>query len=355
MTTKTVLHVCNYAAPYRGNFIDSLASLQHYQDIQNIYLFPHQAHHSGAQEWIDELNQGGVCAYILENSFTKNVRLLKSIIKKHSIDRIITHFTDIKIDLLIKAVYNGKKVIRFFHTPYHPTKPLLHHIRKFLWNKNIFIGVSDFVTKNLKNIFPKHQSYSIINAINFNRLNAIVEPLKNKPIVITMMGWDWKRKGVDLALQAIDNIRCKYDIVLQIVAAINNNKIEQVITDTLGSRVEWVKILPPTNDISSYYKISHIFLSPSREEAFGYAVVEAAYCENSIVLSKVDGQGELEIDSAYWFESENVDEFTKQLEKAILELNTPETLLLKKQTKEKIQSTYSLEKWCKEVLALLTK
>ena len=100
------------------------------------------------------------------------------------------------------------------------------------------------------------------------------------------------------------------------------------------------------------YRANDIFLSPSRQEAFGYASVEAAYCGNSIVLSKVDGQAELQLEGAYWFRSEGVEDFTEQLEKAILERNLPEKIAQREQVKAQVEKIYSLEEWSNKLVAL---
>ena len=102
MKTFRVLHICDYAASYRGNFIDSLESLETYHDdVENFYLFPLRAQKTRAKEWIDNLNQNGVKAYIQKDNIFKNFALLSQIIKKHKINRIVRHFADPKIDILI--------------------------------------------------------------------------------------------------------------------------------------------------------------------------------------------------------------------------------------------------------------
>lgn len=350
---KTLLHICNYAAPYSGNFISSLRSLEKYEQIKNVYLFPHQANESGAKVWIDELNQEGTCAYIQDPSKWKTFLMLKRIMREHRVDNVVMHFSNLQTDLIVKFAVSKKRVIRFFHNPYRPRRKSVHFLRRFLWNGNTFAGVSNSVANGLKVIFPKQRVCPVVNAIDFSRLDQVEHFDRKGKIVATIMGWDQRRKGLDLALTAISRLRSKYEIVLQIVAAINGEQMDQFIVDTLGQRVDWAIILPPRNDVATYLSETDVFLSPSRDEAFGYAVVEAAYCENSIVASRVDGQAELEIDGVYWFESENVDELCRQIERSIVELNTPEKIAQRSAVKESVQRTYSLEKWSRKVAQLL--
>ena len=72
---------------------------------------------TAAQEWIDDLNRHSTKAYIQESSIIKNIKLVRSILKTHKIDRIVRHFSDGKIDVVVKLLFKGKNVIRFFHCP----------------------------------------------------------------------------------------------------------------------------------------------------------------------------------------------------------------------------------------------
>lgn len=355
MDTINVLHICDYAAAYRGNFIDSLEALEKHQDnIKNFYLFPARARQAPAEEWIKHLNTKDEVAYIQEKNFFKNIILFLNIIKTKKIDRIVRHFSDFRIDIIIKTFFDGQKVVRFFHCDCNRSaNPVKHRIKEFVWKNNRLVGVSESIANKIRTVHPDFQVYSIVNAIRFDRLDSIDEFSRENSTALLMMGWDYERKGVDLAIKAVRNLREKYDIVLQIVGGKNEDKIKQLAKNILGSEVDWIRYLPPTNNIGTYYRASDIFLSPSRQEAFGYANIEAAYCKNSIVLSKVDGQGQLNIEGAYWVEPDNVEDLTRQLEAAILELKLPERIAQKERTKEQVRQAYSLEEWAKKLSAVL--
>ena len=349
-----ILHICDYAAQYRGNFIDSLESIETYHNnITNLYLFPNRAKGTATEKWIDQMNMRQTVAYIQENSILKNFILLKKIIKKHKVDRVVRHFSDFRIDIALKFLFEGKNVIRFFHCGYScSNKSLKHKARRFFWKKNKLVGVSDSVSRDIKCAFPDFFVTSIVNAVHFERLDNKDPFTKSKGVSLLMMGWDYERKGVDLAVKVAAKLQKKYNISLQIVGGVNEDKIDKIVTQILGKNKEWVSFLPPTNNIGTYYAASDIFLSPSRQEAFGYANVEAAYCNNSVVLSVVDGQGEIQIEGAYWFESENLEDFEKKLEKAILDLQTPEKKEQKERVKAALTQIYSLETWTNKVVEL---
>lgn len=349
-----VLHICDYAATYRGNFIDSLESLEtDRDDVKNYYLFPARAVGTPAESWITQLNQEEQVAYIQDKHFLKTVRMLAKLIREKKIDRIVRHFSDLRIDLALKFLFDSKKVVRFFHCRYIPQGSRLRHwLRKLAWKNNKLVGVSHAVAQELKMLLPGFSVTAIPNAIHFQRLDLLEDFTPSAGIRLLIMGRDYEIKGTDLAIQAVQRLQEKYPITLQIIGGKKEAKLKKLILDTLGHEPDWIRYLPPTNRIGTYYKANDIFLSPSRQEAFGYASVEAAYWKNSVVLSKVDGQAEIRLDGAYWFPPEDVDAFTQQLEKAILERNTPEKIRQLEQVKLQVEQIYSLKEWGNQLVAL---
>ena len=100
-TVFNVLHICDFSAPYRGNFIDSIESLEKYQiGIKNHYLFPARARQTSAKDWIEGLNKKETVAYIQEEKLFDVITQFLHIIKKHKINRIIRHFSDKRIDMM---------------------------------------------------------------------------------------------------------------------------------------------------------------------------------------------------------------------------------------------------------------
>ena len=106
--------------------------------------------------------------------------------------------------------------------------------------------------------------------------------------------------------------------------------------------------------MAEYYNETDIFLSPSRSEAFGNAVVEAAYSGNAIVASKVGGQASLEIEGAYWFENCNLDNLCAQLEQAIAQFKQPFMVSQREKAANHVREKYSLLKWCDAVLHVVS-
>ncbi len=356
MAKKSVLHICDYAANYRGNFIESLEYLakkqKNYGD--HVYLFPYRAKSSKAAEWIADLTQNHIYAYIQEKNIFKNFLLLRKIIKKHKVSCIIRHFSDLKTDILLKICVPKIKIIRFFHGMYTESKTSLKHkLRNFIFKGNTFVGVGEAASKNLRERFNKFRILTISNAIFFDRLNRTDEFTKNDDISLMTMGYNLKVKGADLSIAAAEKINNKYHVHLYIATASHKDELVSYINNVYGYIPSWITILPPTENIATYYNNIDIFLSPSRSEAFGYAVVEAAYCEKSIVATKVDGQGELKIPGVYWCESENLQDIQDKIELAINELKTEKKQKQLAETALYVQKEYSLDNWANKVMELI--
>src|ERR1035437_8005698 len=126
----TILHIMDFAAPYKGNFISSIQSLgkRINQDKGRlIYLLPLSAK---ALDWVKELKEGGESVYFINNSFFskrikyRNIILLKEIIKKEQVNIIHTHFLAYNYTLfLIKIFFAGNiDIIGHFHNTFLPPK-----------------------------------------------------------------------------------------------------------------------------------------------------------------------------------------------------------------------------------------
>ncbi|MBQ6998441.1 MAG: glycosyltransferase family 4 protein [Clostridia bacterium] len=325
------------------------------ENVKNIYLFPHRAKANKSVEWINALNENETIAYIQEENIIKTIFLLKRILKEHKVTHIFRHFYDIKIDAILKIVCYNKPVVRFCHGMYADKNAtgIMHKVRNFLWGKDFLIGVSEAVSESYRHNFNNVNIHTVDNAIFFDRLNVVDEFQKQDKVSLMCMGYNIKTKGTDIAIAMAQKLHENYDFVLNIVVAANDEELEKYLKSVFVTIPEWINVLPPVENIATYFNANDIFLSPSRSEAFGYAVVEAAYCKNSIVASKTGGQGQLKIDGVYWFESENLDDFYVKTELAVKELNSGEKNLQKENAAKSVQNAYSLDEWRNAVINLV--
>lgn len=353
---NAVLHICNYAAAYRGNFVESLQRLETAlaeKGVTQVYLFPHRAHHTLAKDWIAQMRAEGRQVYVQERSPVGNLRLLRTIKKQHGVQTVVRHFMDNGMDVLVPLVFGNGRVIRFFHGMYGDARQTLRHRwRRWLYRRDVLVGVSEAVSEELRSAFPKATVTTVTNAVCFDRLDAAAPFAERTGLSCMVMGYNSRVKGVDLALEAVNALRDRYALTLYIVAASHLEELKTAIRQQLGAIPDWVQILPPREDVAAYYKGTDFFLAPSRSEGFSYAAVEATYCGAAVVFSDIAAHRLLRINPRYRFESENVQAFIETLERAVIE-NGDETQ--KSTFCQRVATEYAIDRWVTEVGLLIEK
>jgi glycosyltransferase involved in cell wall biosynthesis len=169
-----------------------------------------------------------------------------------------------------------------------------------------------------------------------------------------IFGFDFYRKGVDLAVKALKRLREQgHSYSLLVSLSTNFEQVEKNIVDILGEMPEWIKVIPARNDVATLYNFVDVFLSPSREEGLPYSVVEAGYSSCSVVMSDISAQVHLKIPYGYWFESENVEAFADEILKAHKE--HAQKLENWDKVKESMKENYALDTWSQQVEKLYKK
>ncbi len=354
---SNVLHISHYAAAYKGSFIESLLNLEEYlkkQNIQQIYIFPHKATQTKAKIWIDKLRDEGHIIYFQTNSILKNLVLYRKIKKRHNIKTVFRHFADNKTDICTKIVFKGKNTYHFFRCMYFADKKSIkHRIRKWLIKNNTLIGISDAVSECIHGYFPKNKIATINNAIYFSRLDYAEDFSKADGISCLAMGYDPFTKGTDLAIESVAKLQKQFNLHLYIVAASHLEEIQQTILAKVGEIPEWITILPPNENVATYYNNTDIFLAPSRAEGFSNAVVEASYCKSTVVLSDIPAHRLLKVNQKYSFKSENAEDMADKIELAISDLDSQELMVKKEEIRQGVIKEYNINKWCSSVYNLI--
>ena len=361
--TGTVLHVMNYAASYRGNFMDSLESLDaqlQKEGKKNIYLFTQDAKAEGPMKWIDEMQASGQIVEFLSGNRGQDAKLIKRMIKEYGVVIVHTHFITMNQYLAVYQAVFGTKMPVVMHMHNHSRQAgnlVKNLIRQRLYSRCIMVACSESVFHSLERDYPKNEKYAINNGVNFSRLDTYSE-VTNKDFnlpegekAFLIFGFDFFRKGVDLAVRALDKLRKEgHAYSLLVSLSTNFDQVEKNIVDILGEMPDWVKIIPARNDVATLYNYADLFLSPSREEGLPYSVIEAGYSKCSVVLSDISAQKYLKVPYGYWFESENVDAFAQQIVKA--EQEHEEKLTHLEEARKTICSHYVLEVWSNKVMGL---
>lgn len=352
---KNILFICSYAANYRGNFIPSLECLENtYKDGEMIYLFPENAQ---CVSWMPLFQESHKVYFMSNGFFGKKVswgilKKLREIIRIENIQIIHTHFLVYNYALFIaKHTFAKKiKIIAHIHNQFVIPKTKSAPIKKFVMEHSYdtIVGVSKSVADGLnKQIKHKNITY-IDNAICFSRLDTYekisLRDHENQKVVL-MAGWPALVKGVDIAAKAISELRNDgTDIKLCIMQSGDFEQTRRCVTEAIGSYPDWVEILPPREDVATYYNAADIFLSASRTEAFSYCLVEAAYCEPMLITSNVPGPNDLQIDGMERFVSGDVVDLSKKIEKL---LHLEKMVHIRK---DNVKQLYALNKWTESII-----
>lgn len=363
---KAVLHVMNYGASYRGNFMDSLKSLDekiHEFGMKNIYLFCADAKHNGARCWIDEMQKQGEVVEFLTGKTGQDIKLIRKLLNQYQVEIVHTHFTKRQQHLAVIAAtwFKKVKIVTHFHNHSVEAKNGLKKIiRNILYRRCHIVACSESVYLSAVRDFPKTPKCFVDNGVNFNRLDQYVD-LSDEEYgvlpgekVFLIFGFDFYRKGVDLAVLALQKLREEgHKFTLLISLSTNFDEVRTNVEKILGSVPDWVKIIHARNDVATLYNYVDLFLSPSREEGLPYSVVEAAYSKCSVVLSDISAQAKLRIKYGYWFPDGDFNGLAEAILKA--EEEHAEKIKHWDEVKAYMREQYALEAWSNKIAELYKK
>jgi len=366
---QNVLHLTDYGAPYEGNFVSSLRALEEALAAQGhvmAYVFPVRA---GGRDWARAMQKEKPNVFILESDgFFAYMRQVRRLLRNGKIDILHVHFIHYKekIASLIAARTCGRRVSLVVHLHNHLRLPgsKLRALpqRFYLRRADRFVCCSRSVAALLiAQGVPESKVCVAENAIAFPRLDDWT-PLSRAELgvpegakSVLMFGFDFLRKGVDLAVGAVRMLREEQNrnVALCIVLSSRREQAEQAILQQIGvsSLPGWIVLLPPRSDVGSYYRFADVFISPSREEGFCYALIEAAYCETPLAASAIPAQRDLALPESAFCNPED----TRALVDTILRrLDDPQSDAGKAAlhaAKERVVAAYSLSSWADAVLA----
>lgn len=368
-----VQNLLNYAAPYPGNFINSLICLEHELTEMNIgmvYLFPKKAE---GLEWLNKMVEEGHKVFY---GASGDEKIYETIALEYPISIIHSHFAFTEeykaINRFVRRHPEVKTVFHHHDAEFMPYKEkgygiILESIRKW---KNVLAlqlakrriksdvhiacgkgPMADLEKKGFKNLV------CIENAIDFGRLDkyehldkeSVANERYNRFFALAF-GYDFYIKGIDLAIDAVQELADRYGLTLGIVVAKKKEEAEKYIIGKYGGIPLWIKLLPPRQDVASYYHMADLFLSPSRTEGMSYAVIESIYCGCSTVVSDIPGLAHAaEIPGTRVFECGSSKMLKTEIESFLLFGDT-----YKEEVSALVKERYSPERWSYETIKVYT-
>lgn len=365
---KTILHLTDYGAPYAGNFIASLTALESLLDsneAKTVYVLPSRA---SDRVWAQEMAQTHDVRFLKNGGFFSYLRQVRGLLKETNADVLHEHFIHFseKLAAWFASKTCGHRVETVLHLHNHielPKSPLLR-LPHMLYFRSVsrFVCCSESVAAHIiADGVTKERVRVAQNAIAFERLDCFDSSVRaslhlpQQAKLALMFGYNYSIKGVDLAVNAVRLLREREGLPATLAVALSSN-LEQVrlrICAELGvSDVpDWILLLPPREDVSSYYRMADVFLSPSRQEGFCYALVEAAYCRTPVLASAIDAQKDLALPKSAFFPPEDVEALASVLLRVLSEEHTASRAQALEQAGERVRQTYALSRWAERVLA----
>ena len=372
MNTKaepiTILHLTDYGAPYAGNFIASLNALETLVVQRGgsvVYALPPRG---SERVWAQEMAQSRDVRFLRKGGFFSYVRQVRGMLKDTNATILHEHFIHFseKIAAWLASKTCGHRVQTVLHLHNHIELPKnrIKRIPHMLYFRSVsrFVCCSESVAAHLiADDVSKERVRVAENAIAFERLDHYDDSVRaslslpNNAKLALMFGYNFEVKGVDLAVEAVRQLRAQVDfpVVLAVVLSSNLESVRRRIIEQLGEETlpDWILLLPPREDVGSYYRMADVFLSPSRQEGFCYALVEAAYCRTPVLASAIDAQKDLALPKNAFFAAEDARALSSAIQRVLREEPSPERTQNLEQASERVRQTYALSRWAERVCA----
>jgi len=365
---RTILHLTDYGAPYAGNFIASLNALERLlgeNGAKTVYVLPPRA---SERVWAQEMAKTRDVRFLRKGGFFSYLRQVRRLLKETNADILHEHFIHFseKIAAWLAIQSCGHRVKTVLHLHNHitlPKNPLLRLPHKLYFRTvSRFVCCSESVAAHLiADGVPNERVRVAENAIAFERLDRY-DPavraslgLPERAKLALMFGYDYEGKGVDFAVEAVRLLRERegFPATLAVVLSSRQEEVRARICAQLclPDVPDWVLLLPPREDVASYYHMADVFLSPSRQEGFCYALVEAAYCRTPVLASAIDAQKDLALPQSSFFPPRDANALSSALLRILREEHTPSRAQMLEHAGERVRQTYALSRWAERVCA----
>lgn len=307
-----VLIAAEYRAPQSGNFIASLldlAQMLRERGGQAVFLFPEQ---NGDRPWADWLKANGFPVFFLPGGSSAEEKLtrIRELVETYAIQLIHVHFGYLEDLFLHEHEALGAALIIHDHfdfvTTLGQTRQRLTTMRRAALYRRYGAWCICVMEKKNRWYWPlgKNRHRFIINGLSSRR--AEQDPLsveeRRQEIglqpgekLVLFLGWDMLRKGLDIAIKAVEEYR-KTDpsLKLGVIGVGSDGKPSERAEKFLRSRgidpyTDAVIYMHSYEDIFALNRAVDCYISSSRAEAFAYGILEAISQNTPVVVSDING------------------------------------------------------------------
>lgn len=367
MSNKTkVLQLPQFAAPFKGSFINSLEILElvSKENFIYIYCFPIAA---ANQEWMNDFKLKHTVYFIKENIQNSASELIE-ILRAEKPDIVHTHFEGFDIPI-VKAVRKyeketNKKIKVIWHKrnqfSFHKNhlkkiyQILLFYIHYYYWGKEVNMiyvnnGIKRFID-NFSSKKHKHQVQVIPNGIDVDKFRDGTTDTINKNELFTFGAFGGRNsdKRIDLLLNASTILAKNYQFKVRITKGVDTL---QVVESIFGSHLPvWLDLVEQTSNPLQFYQKCSCFLSTSVRETFSNAIAEASIAGIPVIQSNIEGtMWNVNNPSTFIFESLNIEKLVNAME-IVMKYPTEDLKIKCQITQENNSQKYSIHNWCSQIL-----
>ena len=305
---QSVLFLCDYQAPYGGNFIASLCCLGDavaQRGLQAVYAFPAPA---AGRDWYRAMAAQGRAVSTLPAAGARAVcaALLRQIDESRAAV-LHVHFGYMLPARLAALLRPRLMLVLHQHSDFSAGRR--PGIRARLRRAGLCC-IDALLGRRLRQIYvneamPRGKNgLCIRNALAPNRFTDELWDrertrralgLPDGTAFALLFGWSPHIKGVDVAAEALRLLHAAghTEFVLGVVGgrAYPEERLRAYIAETTGctGQEAYLRFLPPLEDVFRYHRAADVMLSASRSEAFPYSILEALSVGTPCVVSDIGG------------------------------------------------------------------
>jgi glycosyltransferase involved in cell wall biosynthesis len=311
LSGQTVVQFADFGSPYAGNFIASLQALGrglNEQGARQVLVLPERAL---PRPWLPELTASGATVYILgeKSGFPRTVIRIWRILARERATVAHVHFARYDIHVWLAAALRrliGTRVAVLWHDhggslppPRTARRRVKDAIKLRLMGRSARVMCvspalrDDLLARGL----PEERACVVANGIDLERARQAHASrdevrtslgLGETAFVFLAFGWDPYRKGIDLALAAMEQAAgINPEAVLLLVGT---PAMEEFARKALGGSLpSWLRLAQSRESVGELYQAVDVFLAASREEGMPYSLAEAMANSLPVIASDIGG------------------------------------------------------------------
>lgn len=365
-----ILIAANYAAPYGGNFIASLIELGERIESRGdsvCFVFPLCV--EGERDWAQWMKMSGFELHYLNNELSddEKITFLKELVNQKKVDVLHLHFgMFLRTVRQNRRLFKNTKVLVHDHMDYsvHPSvlkQKMMCYARSFDYMLKR-MAVVTVMEKKLRGYIFCSQKWYVPNGLSFRRNVAHSETrdevrskiqIESDRVLCLLLGWDMERKGIDIAVNAVHQLRTEgVDAVLGLVGLGSELSTQQRTFIEQRCKLDadstWIKYIESREDMFALHRAADIYLSASRKEAFSYGILEAISQNIPVVVSDIEGtKWSWDYSKCYSYPVEDPKKCAEAIKLALKCEN--------KSNAEIFVERYNIQKWCDQIIEIYNK